>query len=286
MTLRLREDQGHWTAFDPRSGLKVTASPTGERLRKTSAPELADVSVTDYCTVGCAFCYRGSTPQGGHAHLEDLALVAALLAQAGTLEVALGGGEITEHPQFVAVVRTFARAGLVTNFTTRRPERVTPVWADLERHVGALAISSGSAAELRRQHAALENVPAARVNVHVVLGTIREQPYLELLREAHRLGHRVTLLGYKTTERGAEYPSVPYPWWLSGLRLARELGLGLSIDTALSGPYEQALLAEGVAPQLFHTREGQYSVFIDAVRMTVAASSYGGAGAQIGRAHV
>lgn len=274
--LKLREDHGHWTAFHPASGLKVTASPGPERLLKTAAPELVDISVTDFCSIGCAFCYRGSTTQGQHATLEHLDWIARQLARAGVFEVALGGGEITQHPHFLEVLRTFQRRGLTVNFTTRQPQFVARYWPDLQHLIGALAISSGSAGELRRQHANLPGVPPERVNVHIVLGTLRRAPFLDLLRTAHALGHRVTLLGYKTSGRGAHYPPIPHDWWLEGLPLARELGLPLSIDTTLAAQDEARLLSAGVDPVLFHTREGQYSAFIDAVQMTLAASSYDG----------
>lgn len=60
-----------------------------------------------------------------------------------------------------------------------------------------------------------------------------------------------------------------------GASKRREPWAPLSIDTALAAEYAQDLLAAGVAPRLFHTREGQYSAFIDAVHMTLSRSSYG-----------
>lgn len=57
-------------------------------------------------------------------------------------------------------------------------------------------------------------------------------------------------------------------WW-GGLHLAREIGLLLSIDTARAAQDE-------ARPILFHTSEGQYNAFTDALQMTIAAISYEG----------
>jgi len=405
--LKLQRDGEHWTAFNPATGLKVTASPAGRRLERTRVPELLDISVTDHCSVGCVFCvpagtlirvsggvqpielvqegqmvwsldersgervpdrvaavqqrqydgelvvletdsgqqlhltpnhevftrrgwteagevqpndqlrdlegwselrrisreafsgtvynfeteqhhsyyaagllahncYRDSRPGLPHASLDDLRTIARLAAEAGTFEVALGGGEITEHPHFLEVLRIFARTGLSTNFTTRRPQLVADQWAQIGPVIGAFAVSVGSVGEVDRLANLCREagIPAARVNLHLVLGTLKEHTYRDLLETAARHGFRVTLLGYKTTGRGAAFAPIAHAWWLSGLDLARRLGLGLSIDTAVAAEYQDVLGEYGVDPAHYHTHEGRYSAFIDATHMTFSPSSY------------
>jgi uncharacterized radical SAM superfamily Fe-S cluster-containing enzyme len=87
--------------------------------RAGAVPELLDVSITDYCATGCPFCYRGSTEAGQHASTSYLRRLAAACGEAGVFEVAIGGGEPTEHPDFVEILRAFRDAGVVPNFTTR-----------------------------------------------------------------------------------------------------------------------------------------------------------------------
>ena len=113
--------------------------------------------------------------------------------------------------------------------------------------------------------------------MHVVMGTQTEGQFTATLEEAARHGYRVTLLGYKTTGRGGEYRPRPYGWWTDGIALAQKLGLALSIDTTLADQYHHEILQADIGQEYFHVREGQYSAFIDAVSMTVHASSYGGA---------
>ncbi|MCY1703906.1 radical SAM protein [Deinococcus sp. SL84] len=275
--LTLYRDGDTWTGFNPVSGLKVTASPSTDILSyRPPRPELVDINVTDFCSVGCAFCYRGSDTRGEHATLENLATIAQRLGKAGVFEVALGGGEITEHPHFLQMLPLFHEAGLVTNFTTRLPQHVAAQWRRIEPHIGAFAFSTSGPRELKRQAETLRGLPAERINVHVVMGTQSEAQFRATLEEAARHRYRVTLLGYKTTERGGEYRPIPYDWWTGGIALAQERGLALSIDTTLAEQYHQDILAAGVAQEYFHVREGQYSAFIDAVSMTLHASSYAG----------
>ena len=100
------------TAFDPRSGARLSFGPTPARLR---APELLDVKLTDVCSVGCAFCYQDSRSDRRHARLEDVALIAAEAGRSGVFEVALGGGEVSEYPHFHEVLYLFRAAGVVPN---------------------------------------------------------------------------------------------------------------------------------------------------------------------------
>ena len=221
-------------------------------------------------------CYRDSTADGQHATLTNLRTIAWLAAQAGVLEVALGGGEITQHPAFVEVLRAFHAEGVVTNFTTRAPAEVARQWAEIEPLIGAFAVSVGSPGEVDRLAALLHEhgVPPARVNLHLVMGTLSQKTFRAVTAAAahHRL--RVTLLGFKTTGRGEGFREQPHDWWTDELPRCRELGLDVSIDTALAARFEAQILQAGVPSSHFHLHEGRYSAFIDAVSMTLAASSY------------
>src|SRR5208282_5057022 len=84
-------------------------------------PELADISVSNYCTNGCRYCYRSSDASGRSMSLDDFRFVLEQLTSktyGSIFQVALGGGEPLLHPDFAAMLR-LARDeyGIIPNYT-------------------------------------------------------------------------------------------------------------------------------------------------------------------------
>ncbi len=66
-----KDPTGFWTLFNRSNGnkLRVSFGNGGfmEAPTKATAPELVDVSITNWCNTGCDYCYRNSTTKGRHA---------------------------------------------------------------------------------------------------------------------------------------------------------------------------------------------------------------------------
>lgn len=259
--------------FDRRNGTKMRFA-LGPYV-KASKPELVDISVSDYCSAGCTFCYRGSTIQGEHATMENMEFIIAELARVKVPEVAMGGGEPLQMPDFPKIVRKFYEAGIVPNFTTKFPGLVTRHWKELSPYVGGFAYSAETSAQIRvaKKVFTKGNVPDDKVNLHYVMGLGDREHFEDYLRAADEVGYRVTLLGYKTTGRGKEVIPHPYDWWIKVLdKLVREGKCpSISIDTPLASQYQDKLPVESYQ---YHTAEGFVSMFIDAVSMEMGASSF------------
>lgn len=269
-TWQFRSEGQQLTAFCRADGTRLSLGPTPQRLR---APELLDVKLTDVCSVGCAFCYQDSRPDRQHARLEDVAFIAAEAGKAGVFEVALGGGEVSEYPDFVEALRLFRAAGVVPNFTTRRIRWLAREWATLRELVGGVAVSVGSAAEIRLLGSLIpvSQRRAGQLVAQVVMGTVERAELLTLMRAAGEAQIRVTLLGFKDVGRGQSYRPLDYGWWLDDLPQYVAL-TPVSIDTALAAECPETLerlLVRGS----YHTEEGRFSAYIDAVNMTLAPSS-------------
>ncbi len=107
-------------------------------------PELADISISNYCTKGCDFCYRNSTRDGSIMSLTDYKSVLNHLKSErwGTIfQVALGGGEPLEHPDFIEIIKTTCEYGIVPNFTTNGIHLTQELCAEIKPYVGAVAVS-------------------------------------------------------------------------------------------------------------------------------------------------
>ena len=244
---------------------------------RATLPELVDVKITDLCTRGCLFCYQDSTPRGEHASRGVLDVLACALGQARVFEVAIGGGEPTAHPDFVQVLRDFRTWGVVPSFTTRSLAwlRDPSIWCQALMHAGAFALTVATGEEVMGLAALLHvnGIDPDRAGVQYVMGMGDLE---NVLLACGDVGLRVTLLGYKRVGRGANVQPGDYSHWLSVVRRAQErnCALQVAIDTTLAAESGAALSAEGVPDLFYETKDGRFSMYVDAVAWTAAPSSY------------
>src|SRR5258708_12401920 len=112
----------HYTAvFNPNSGFFARIEDAGETepFWAEDGQELLDIAITNWCDRGCTFCYRKSDETGTHISLEDYEDVIRQAQSLHVFQVALGGGNPNQHPQFPEILRiTRERYGIIPNYTT------------------------------------------------------------------------------------------------------------------------------------------------------------------------
>jgi len=270
-SIAVRFDKNAVALFSRKDGTKVRFAVGS--YTKASLPELVDIKITDFCSFGCSFCYQASTLQGKHASMENMDFIIAELAKAKVFEVAIGGGDPLEYPDIVEVLKKFKDAGIVPNFTTKFPAKVRKAWPEIGDVIGGFAYSAENAAQIRSAAKVMRMIPKEKVNLHYVMGLGPREHFREYLQAAHEVGYRVTLLGYKTTGRGKDVIPHPYDWWVDEVSslIASDECPDLSIDTPLAEQYEGRMPVDN---HMFHTREGAFSAYIDAVALTMGASSF------------
>lgn len=275
-----RKDHNYWTLFNRNNGTKVRLTFEGTDFtvvpRRSSAPELVDIKITDFCPFNCAFCYQDSTLKGQHADLEWLNFLAYQLAKLEVFEVALGGGEPTLHPDFVEILKAFKRQGIVANFTTKNLGwlRDETLRNKILEQTGAFAYSAQTAAEVQELVALLPLLSweqKQRVTVQHVLGAVDLDEFKAVLKACDDAYLRITLLGYKTVGRGSAFKPKLSVGWLEALKEVE--GLKVGIDTVLVDTFWDELIT-CVNPRLMTRYEGQFSCYIDAVAKTINTSSY------------
>lgn len=279
---------GAWTLFNRNTGTKIRMS-FGDGVNggsvaptKAHAPELVDLKITNWCGAGCEFCYQDSTPTGVHGDRDFIYSVLRALGTMRVFEVAIGGGEPTAHPDFVEILRMCRYHGMVPNFTTK-----ARAWlhdhkrrlAILE-HTGAFAFSIDTADDLADIASARDayGISGSKVNCQLVMGTVNEYEFEEILEHAASRSMRLTLLGYKTNGRGSQVKPQDYSRWVEIFKTVLDrsrFGLKLGIDTALAQDSGPALEALGVPSWCYEVKEGAFSMYIDAVTRKTGPSSYG-----------
>ncbi|MDB4330123.1 radical SAM protein [bacterium] len=281
---------GDWVLFNKGSGSKIVLNFEQEEMvkedYKAEHPELIDLKITDYCPIGCTYCYQDSTTKGAHAPLKA---IRGLLpwTNEGLFEIAIGGGEPTMHPEFVDILKTIKENNIIANFTTKNKDWFSNIEfaCSVLDNVGAFAYSIDTAYEAEKVLKKYESLCDLLEN-YKYQGKINFQyiPEGNDLGELERIikvleeigfNNSLTLLGYKTTGRGG---SIPYKHDLINelLRLKQKYKIyfNIGIDTVLAKRFESDLKTKNVSDLLFYKEEGKHSMYIDAVDMKYGASSF------------
>lgn len=141
-----RFSQDHYTAvFSPISGFfaRVEDPECDEPFWASHGPELIDIAITNFCDRGCAICYRDSNRRGSHMSLDDYCDVLRQAQSMHVFQVALGGGNPNQHPDFPEILRqTRKEFGIVPNYTTNGRGLTDEVLNATRNFCGAVAVSA------------------------------------------------------------------------------------------------------------------------------------------------
>lgn len=290
-----------WTLFSQSSGTKVSFSFENDNtdFNNCSYPELVDIKITNCCSYNCPWCYQDSKQKGMHADKNIIYNFLAILNSSfEVFEVAFGGGDPVEHPEFLQILeKTRNIYDIVPNFSTRNYQWVFENFDRLKGIVGGVGISINSLQDyyLFRDYASAfeqkypndfgfarssfgcEYYSTVRVLVQTVVGAMPENDLIMLMCEAPA----ILLLGWKSTGRAGSTP--PYDVDLDkvlwsfvekqsddsfGIR-----GLNLSIDTCLAEKLPERF-KKLIDPTYYDVEDGVRSMYIDAVKCELGYASY------------
>jgi organic radical activating enzyme len=294
----VRQDGEYWTLFDRTTGNKVRLSTnnTVEAYTKSTYPELVDIHLTSFCRAGCTWCYQASTKDGQHGDRLDILRTIAALSQMGVFEIAYGGGEPTDHPNFAEIIRYTKERGIVPNFTTYSvkwtldPEIVKAV----SEHVGAIGVSVHNEKDLNKVNKIGENltktlkaqgqryVRVPNLVAQHVVGSVGLVETANILERCWEEGIHVLLLGYKNVGFGSKFTPHDMEGIDTILRLRQQRKEPswnanfsmLGVDTAFVQQFGSVLDELEIPKVLVTSDEGKFSMYIDAVKLTQGPSSY------------
>lgn len=197
---------------DPETGITFRWGKTfDENPLFAPVPELADISISNRCNKGCSFCYKDSTPDGKLMTFDEYCQVLDSMSSSenGTVfQVAIGGGEPLEHPDFLEIVEETANRGIVLNFTTNGRLLTPDVFTVIRGKVGAVAISAASIIDLKNIIPLLEGSNGIKVNLHYILSNDSIQEAIDMVNGEYNNQlsgiNAVVFLTYKPAGRGAD----------------------------------------------------------------------------------
>ena len=136
--------QTYSTIFNQRSGLLIRSDDEfgNDPFWCSYGPELIDISITNWCDKGCSFCYKKSSRTGTHLSLDAYKSVLQQAAQMRVLQVALGGGNPNQHPDFCEILRlTRDEYNIIPSYTTNGRGLSEDVLTATKKYCGAVAVS-------------------------------------------------------------------------------------------------------------------------------------------------
>jgi organic radical activating enzyme len=251
-------------------------------------PELIDIKITDYCDIGCKFCYQNSTEEGKHANYQNIYSMMGYTYGQNIYEFAIGGGEPTTHPDFAKILKALKSHGNYVNFTTRSKKWFSDkkIVEAVNENVSGVAysvngvIEMGHFASLHMKH--LNR--SVKMYVHIIPELMTEKKLIKIIEAIDKLNHSamsgridgsqisITLLGFKDIGRGENIKYKRHKNLIKIIKQTRRTKIG--IDTKLAKDYEEELKEENISKKLYDTREGVYSMYYDAIEEKAYKSSY------------
>ena len=285
----------YWVLIDRIDGFKQQIAfnndPSFEF--KAAFPELIDMKITDYCDIGCTFCYQDSTPDGVHCGVDNVENLAKRLYNAGVCcEFALGGGEPTRHPKFPEILDIIKKYGHIVNFTTNDIVGITSnplLMESIKNNVSAIGLSISSNKTIDDLVVKTAIKLSENLGVKIVYHTIpdmyeSEDIFVDFIKELYSKivrydGHKylsILMLGYKSTGRGDDHVDL-----ISFQEIKKQFsdsnhlsGINISIDTKYASDHLEELNKLKIQKYLYYIEEGKISSYYDAVVGKFHKSSY------------
>lgn len=177
----------------------------GTKIRKTNddefIPDFAenmDIKITNCCDRNCLMCHEGSIPDGKHGDIMNEKFIDTLHPYQ---EVAIGGGDITTHPDLIPFLQKLKERKIIANITVNQIhfEQKQDLIKRLvnEKLIYGLGVSLVNPTE--KFISLIKQYPNAVI--HVINGILKPS-------DIEALGNnnlKMLILGYKQLRRGTDW---------------------------------------------------------------------------------
>lgn len=180
----------------------------GTKVRETDDDEFIpvfaenmDIKITNYCDMGCKFCHEGSMVGGKHGDILNAKFIETLHPYQ---EVALGGGDVTSHPDLIPFLHKLKDRQVIANITVNQKhfeerQGLIKYLAD-ENLIYGIGVSLVNPTD--SFISLVKKYPNAVI--HVINGILTQRD-VEKLADNNL---KMLILGYKQLRRGNDYFSV------------------------------------------------------------------------------
>ncbi|MFW3383493.1 radical SAM/SPASM domain-containing protein [Aliarcobacter butzleri] len=204
-------DEKYKVIFNQKTGFfaRVEEKGSPEVFWAKKGPELLDISITNWCNKGCEICYRNSNKNGTHISLEDYEFIMKQAFENNVLQVALGGGNPNQHPQFVEILKlTKEKYNIVPSYTTNGRGLTPEILEATKNYCGAVAVSAYEPFDETKQALKLLASHNIKVNLHYILDSKSIERAIDWLEKGHELLEQcnaIIFLNYKPVGNDKKY---------------------------------------------------------------------------------
>ena len=236
-------------------------------------PESIDLKITDYCNLSCSFCHEQSTIQGGHADL-DWAMDKLKDMPAG-VEIAIGGGNPLTHPDIAKFLIFLKKRGIIANLTVNQ-SHITPFLSKISQFLDKELIKGLGVSVNSKNLDDIEQIYNNNVVFHLIVGVHSVSILMKIVQKFEH--PKVLLLGYKQFGRGIDHYSSKVRYnikkWGWMIRKFMDKTAVMSFDNLAIDQMKLKRFFPGKTWEEFYMGdEGQFTMYIDAVKKEYAVSS-------------
>ena len=112
----VRYQNGNYvTILDTKTGTKIRENDLN--FFRAEFPESMDIKICDRCDMGCPMCHENSTPDGKLGDIMSESFIDRLHSYT---ELAVGGGDVLEHPDLVPFLEKCQKLRLIPSMTVNQ----------------------------------------------------------------------------------------------------------------------------------------------------------------------
>jgi len=253
----------------------------GTKIRETNdeefTPDFAenmDIKICNVCDVLCPFCHEGSTKNGKLGDILNEKFIDTLHPYQ---EVAIGGGDITSHPDLIPFLQKLKEKKVIANITVNqvhfeRKQELIKKLVD-EKLIYGLGVSLVNPTEHFLK--LIKQYPNAVI--HVINGILSESDVEKLQNNDLKM----LILGYKHLRRGNEYFEADQTeienkqrWLYENLESLVDKFKVVSFDNlAIEQLQVKRLLSQEEWDEFYMGDDSEFTYYIDMVERRFAKSS-------------
>lgn len=263
---------GNFTTKIFSDGTKVRETEDNEFI--PAFAENMDIKITNCCDMGCKFCHEGSTIDGKHGDILNAKCIDTLHPYQ---EVALGGGDVTSHPDLIPFLHKLKEREVIANITVNQKHFEEK--QELIRYLVDEKLVYGIGVSLVNPTDSFISLIKKYPNavIHVINGVVTQAQIDKLLDN----NLKMLILGYKQLRRGNEYLSSNsqsvhknQSWLVENLPDIIERFNTVSFDNLAIEQLEvQRLLSKEEWDEFYMGDDGTMTYYIDMVEQKFAKSS-------------
>lgn len=200
LLIRKYPESEYIVVFDRSSGAFLRLGQShNSPFCNVKTPELLDISITNYCERRCSFCYRSSNINGKHMDIEEYTRLVKEAQQLGVLQIALGGGNPNQHPNFIDILRVTREHSIIPSYTTNGQGMSDEIYKATKKYCGALAVSWYPPYVDALNVIEKSNENSIKINIHFMLNqnTIKDAILLLHNKSILKKVNAVVFLNYK-----------------------------------------------------------------------------------------